>query len=94
MRIYNVNKANNSYIGNAKKKFIKPVLNNKNVTKTKELMGKMEKKAGFWATPIKYYVIALVIPIPLTSTLAFIYGIGVATYKKIKGENKKNLHKP
>ena len=74
-----------------KSKFISPTkkITKNTFSKTKTLVKDYEKRAGFMAKPIKYYLIGLAIPIPFASTVGFIWGLGKATYDKISRTIKK-----
>ena len=93
MRVPSTYNGPKQYLGNIKSKVTKVRVVNVNFDKTKYMLDKMskiEKKAGFWGVPIKYYLLTFAIPIPFISSLAFICGIGVSLYKKIKSINNKN----
>ena len=85
MRIYN--STNNYYP--SYKGFTSVTI--KNVTrKTKVVLHKIDKNAGFMKTPMKYYAIGLAIPIPFASTVGLIIGLCVASYEKICGKHTNN----
>lgn len=59
--------------------------------KAKTSVKNLEKRGGFMSTPIKYYAIGLLLPVPFASALGLIIGLGVATYKKVLRKDKENF---
>ena len=82
----------NNYINRSN--FISPArkISKNTLFKTKTFVKDYEKRAGFMAKPIKYYLIGLAIPVPFASTVGFIWGLGKATYDKVSQtiKNKKS----
>lgn len=56
--------------------------------KTKNSVKNLEKKGGFMSTPIKYYAVGMLLPVPFASAVGLVIGLGVATYKKFFSKNK------
>ena len=86
MRIINSYTNKSNFINPAKK------ITKNALFKTKDLVKDYEKKAGFMAKPIKYYLIGLAIPVPFASAVGFILGIVKAAYDKFSQtiKNKKS----
>lgn len=68
---------NNVY--NSCKMFPKRVTQN-----AKKTLNQLEKKNALVATPLKYYLIGLALPIPFASTVGLFWGLGIAVKQKIK----------